>query len=128
MCLLDCMKYSTLDSDPFTWWSLSGDNEVLYERIVVCLSQEQLCYSTKYVIHWNWDIKTFKLIVWACQYTTTLLYLLFAVPPTSLIRRVIFMDDGLLRTSTGCASPALSLRLYIVWLNITVIARGLRIH
>ena len=57
-CLLDCMKCSTLDGDPFTRWHLSGENEVLYGRIVVCLSQERLGYSTKYIIHWNWDIKT----------------------------------------------------------------------
>ena len=40
-----------LDSDPFTRWSLSDENEVFYGRIVVCLSQEQLGYSTKYIIH-----------------------------------------------------------------------------
>ena len=53
MRLLDCMKCSTLNSDSFTRWSLSNENEVLYGRIVVCLSQEQLGYSTKYIIHWN---------------------------------------------------------------------------
>ena len=57
-CLLDWMKCSTLDGDSFTWWHLSGENEVLHGRIVVCLSQEQLGYSIKYIIHWNWDIKT----------------------------------------------------------------------
>ena len=51
--LLDCMKCSTLNGDPFTWWSLSNEHEVLYGRIVVCLSQEQLGYLTKYIIHWN---------------------------------------------------------------------------
>ena len=57
-CLLDCMKCSTLDGDPFTWWPLSSENEVLHGRIVVYLSQERLGYLTKYIIHWNWDIKT----------------------------------------------------------------------
>ena len=33
-------------------------------------------------------------------------------------------DDGLLRTSTGRAGPAPSITLYIVSLNITVIAGG----
>ena len=49
-----------LKGDPFTWWSLSGENEMLYGRIVVYLSQEQLGlgYSTKYMISWNWDIKS----------------------------------------------------------------------
>ena len=56
--LLDCMKYFTLNSDPFSWWPLSGENEVLHGRIVICLSQQQLGYSIKYMIHWNWNIKT----------------------------------------------------------------------
>ena len=64
MCLLDCMKCSTLDGDAFTRWSLSGKSEVLNGIIVVCLSQEQLGYLTKYIIHWNWDIKSFQLITW----------------------------------------------------------------
>ena len=34
---------------------------------------------------------------------------------------VILVDDELLRTSSGCADPAVSLTLYIVSLNITVI-------
>ena len=57
-CLLDCMKRSTLDGDPFTRWSHNSENEVLYGRIVVCLSQEQLGYLTKYIIHWKWDLQT----------------------------------------------------------------------
>ena len=48
-CLMDCMKCSTLDSDPFTRWPLSSENEVLHGRIVVYLSQEQLGYSKKYI-------------------------------------------------------------------------------
>ena len=70
--LLDCMKCSTLDGDPFTRWSHSREIKALYGRIIVYLSQEQLGYLTKYIIHWNRDLKTFKLIAWACQYTTTL--------------------------------------------------------
>ena len=73
MCLLDWMKCFTLDSAPFTQWSLSGESEVLYEIIAVCLSQEQLGYSTKYIIHWSWGIKTVQLITWVCQYTATLM-------------------------------------------------------
>ena len=65
------MKCFTLNGDPFTRWSFSGESEVLYGIRVICLSQEQLGYSTKYIIHWNWDIKTFQLIMWACQYTAT---------------------------------------------------------
>ena len=57
MHLLDCMKFSTLNGNSFTQWSLSGENEVLYGRIAVWLSHEQLGNSTKYIIHWNWDIK-----------------------------------------------------------------------
>ena len=55
--LLDCMKCSTLNGDPFTQLSFSDENKVLYGRIVVCLSQKQWGYLTKYIIHWNWDIR-----------------------------------------------------------------------
>ena len=55
--LLYCMKCSTLDGDPFTRWSHSSEIEALHGRIVVCLSQEQLGYLTKYIIHWNRDLK-----------------------------------------------------------------------
>ena len=65
----------TLNGNPFTWWSLSSENEMLYGRIVVYLSQEQLGYSTKYMISWNWDIKSSSLITWACQYTATLIFI-----------------------------------------------------
>ena len=57
-CLLDCMKCSNLDGDPFTRWSHSSENKVLYGRIVVCLSQEQLGYLTKFIIHWNRNLQT----------------------------------------------------------------------
>ena len=33
------------------------------------------------------------------------------------------IDAGLLRTSTGCAGPAFSFTLYVVSLNITVMAK-----
>ena len=36
---------------PFTRLSLSSENELLYGRIVVCISQEQLGYFTKLIIH-----------------------------------------------------------------------------
>ena len=39
------------NDDPFTRWSLSSEIEAMYGRIVVCLSQEQLDYSTKFTIH-----------------------------------------------------------------------------
>ena len=32
---------------------------------------------------------------------------------------VISVDDGLLRTSTGCAGPSSSSTLYVDWLNVT---------
>ena len=51
MRLLDCVKCSTIDSDPFTQWSLSSEKKVLHGRIVVCLWQEQLGYLTNYIIH-----------------------------------------------------------------------------
>ena len=40
--LLDCMKYTTLNGNFFTQWSLSSEIKVLYGRIVVYLSQEHL--------------------------------------------------------------------------------------
>ena len=55
--LLDCTKCSTLEGDPFTRWSHGSEIEALCGRIVVCLSQEQLDYLTKYIIHWNGDLK-----------------------------------------------------------------------
>ena len=33
---------------------------------------------------------------------------------------VILVDDGLLRTSTGCAGPSSSLTLYADWLKLTM--------
>ena len=33
---------------------------------------------------------------------------------------VISVDDGLLRTSTGCAGPSSSSTLYVDWLKLTV--------
>ena len=50
-CSLDCMKCTTLDGNPFTQWSLSGQNEGLHGRIVACISQKQLGYLTKLIIH-----------------------------------------------------------------------------
>ena len=35
------------------------------------------------------------------------------------------IDDGLLRTNTGCADPTFSITLYIDWLNITIIPKSL---
>ena len=50
-----------------------------------------------------------------------------AVVSKSLTCTVISVDDGLLRTSTGCAGPASSVKLYADWSNATVIAiRGSR--
>jgi len=43
-----------------------------------------------------------------------------AVTSVSLTCTVISVDDGLLRTSTGCAGPSPSLNLYVEWLNDTV--------
>ena len=40
-------------------------------------------------------------------------YLLLAVFCISLTSTVISVDDGLLRTSTGCAGPPSSLMLYV---------------
>jgi len=50
------------------------------------------------------------------------MYLLMAVSPVSLTCTVISVDDGLLRTSTGCAGPASSLTLYADWLKVTTVA------
>ena len=35
-----------------------------------------------------------------------------AVPPLSVTRTVTSVDDGLLRTNTGCTGPSFSLTLY----------------
>ena len=42
-----------------------------------------------------------------------------AVFGVSLTFTVISVDDGLLRTSTGCAGPSSSLTLYVDWLKLT---------
>ena len=47
-----------------------------------------------------------------------------ADPSVLVTCTVKVIDAGLLRTSTGCAGPAFSLTLYVVSLNITVIASG----
>jgi len=50
-----------------------------------------------------------------------------AVFPNSTTCTVISVDDGLLRTSTGCAGPSSSAKLYTDSSNATVIAiRGSR--
>ena len=41
------------------------------------------------------------------------IYLPVAELPTSLTSKVISVDDGLLRTSTGCTNPSSSLTLYV---------------
>ena len=46
-----------------------------------------------------------------------------ADPSVLVTVTIIVIDDGLLRTSTGCAGPAFSITRYIVSLNITVMAR-----
>ena len=51
-----------------------------------------------------------------------LLHLLVAVFSVSLTCTLISVDDGLLRTSTGCADISFSLTLYVDWLKMTVIA------
>jgi len=43
----------------------------------------------------------------------------FAVTSLLFTCTVISIDDGLLRTSTGCASSSSPLTLYIDWLNVT---------
>ena len=45
-----------------------------------------------------------------------------AVFSVSLTCTVMLVDDGLLRTSTGCAGPLSSLTLYVDWLKVTVTA------
>jgi len=51
-----------------------------------------------------------------------LLHSLLAVVWVSLICTAISVDDGLLRTSTGCAGPSSSSTLYVDWLKVTVVA------
>ena len=41
---------------------------------------------------------------------------------------VISVDDGLLRTSTGCANPASSSTLYVDWVKDMVIAESSTDH
>ena len=48
------------------------------------------------------------------------MYSLVALTAVSLTCTVISVDDGLLRTSTGCADPSSSPTLYIALLNDTV--------
>ena len=66
--LLDCMKCSTLNGDPFTRWSHSSENEAFYGRIVVCLSQEQLGYLTQSIKFT--EIKTSKLLNKLCGHVS----------------------------------------------------------
>jgi len=47
---------------------------------------------------------------------------LVAVFWVSLTCTIISVDDGLLRTSTGCAGPSFSSTLYVDWLNAMVIS------
>ena len=47
-----------------------------------------------------------------------------AVPTMSLTCTVISVDDGLLRTSTGCVGPSSSSTLYVDCSNCTVIAKS----
>ena len=51
-----------------------------------------------------------------------LVYSLVAVTSVSLICTVKAVADGLLRTSSGIAGPPFSLTLYVLSLNLTVIA------
>jgi len=50
-----------------------------------------------------------------------------ADPSVLVTGTVKAVDDGLLRTSVGCAGPVLSLTLYIDRLNLTVMAKWKRI-
>ena len=51
----------------------------------------------------------------------TKVYSLIALLETSLTSTVISVDEDALRTNTGCAVP-FSIKLYVDWLNITVIS------
>ena len=51
-----------------------------------------------------------------------LVYSPVAVMSLLLTCTVISVDDGLLRTSTGCAGPSSSSTLYVDWLKLTIIA------
>ena len=48
------------------------------------------------------------------------LYIPNAVLLLLLIFTAISVDDGLLRTSTGCAGPSFSLTVYVEWLKLIV--------
>ena len=50
-----------------------------------------------------------------------LVYLPVAVMLLLLTCTVISVDDGLLRTSTGCADPSSSSTVYVDWLNMTMV-------
>ena len=54
------------------------------------------------------------------HFVTMLPYSPMAVLLIALTCTVISVDDGLLRTSTGCAGPSSSLTLYVDWLKVTV--------
>ena len=61
-CLLDCMKFCSLDDGVFTRQSLSSWNDALYGRIVVWLPQELLDYT---------GCHNFKSNVWTSQCCAT---------------------------------------------------------
>ena len=61
--LLNCIKCTVLNGSPFTWWSFSSKNKVLYGRMVVHLPCEQLGYVIKLKIHWvGWSIGLIKCV------------------------------------------------------------------
>ena len=49
-----------------------------------------------------------------------LVYSPVAVMSLLLTCTIILVDDGLLRTSTGCAGPLFSSTLYVEWLKLIV--------
>ena len=57
-------------------------------------------------------------------YVCRSMYTILPVADPSVLNTliVISVDDGLLRTSTGCAGPSSSSTLYVDWLKLTVSA------
>jgi len=85
--------------------------------------------TNKHTFFWKffWHAHSQPLVLWAHSWykntNNNQRYSLWAVTPVSLTCTVISVDDGLLRTSTGCAGPSPSSTLYVDWLNKMMIAK-----
>ena len=84
----------------------------------VCTGYTEVGYSPPYIYY---ELLVICNIL-GSQSTFPTLYSPVADPSVLVTSTVKSVDYGLLRTSTGCASPASSSTLYNDWSNITVAA------